>query len=311
MRGWRLRPLDTLSGVLLTALRAGSTRAQKPDPCAPLRELAERLLMPVLFGVPPSSVRLYPRTLPPGLPLTLPLPPDSRLVGSVVRPSLAPGPEAAPCGEAFDIVLDVPGHADTVLTFYRRALADLGWTSPPARGPGLESGFLPSTAPTLGAAFCAGAERPWLTVSVSPRADASNDVRVHIETGTPGPCGGPSAPPLSPPLLLALPALHAPAGVRVLPLGGSADDVHAESRAVVQTDTSVADIEAHYARQLAAAGWTRLDGTAQGRLAWSVWRVPGEGEWEGLLYVLDGPGAGRRSLHVQVATPRAEAVPFK
>src|SRR5581483_3733309 len=101
-----------------------------------------------------------------------------------------------------------------------------------------------------------------------------------------------------------LPPLYAPADVQVhslasfrAPLPGEPERVVSE--AVVYTARSVGELADHYAQQLAAAGWTRLDGGGNGRLAWSAWRLPGEDIWQGWLYVADGPGAGQRWLEVR------------
>lgn len=35
-----------------------------------------------------------------------------------------------------------------------------------------------------------------------------------------------------------------------------------------------AELEAYFAQQLVAAGWTRQGGQAEGMVAWSLWQVP-------------------------------------
>jgi hypothetical protein len=72
--------------------------------------------------------------------------------------------------------------------------------------------------------------------------------------------------------LALLPVLYAPEGVAV-DAGGGPNRWTTEATA--QTDHSVAELEAHVAQQLAAAGWLRQAGAAQGPLAWSTWTLPG------------------------------------
>jgi hypothetical protein len=280
-------------------------RAQPGEDPVLLRELAERLLSPPpdVRGEAPRA-RLFPGALPPGLEIDLPVPPGVRLIGSVQRG--APGSKNV---VGVEVVLDAPGTPAEVAAFYQRALGERGWFAPPGGGPPT-GGFQPTAGP-LYRMFCAGSAGPFLTLSVYPVRDGPTDVRLSIPTGAPGPCGEtPSRPPHIPFDLL--PALTVPEGVAVTTVTtGPNRPGTVSSDAIAETGLSPAALEAHFAAQLAAAGWTRVDGGAQGRLAWSAWQVPGEGEWEGFLYVLDGPGAGCRSLHLHIATPRTDAVPFK
>lgn len=79
------------------------------------------------------------------------------------------------------------------------------------------------------------------------------------------------------------------------------------------TDKGITEIEAHYAQQLAAAGWVRLSGGAQGPLVWSMWAVPANGDLEqilgddnltGFMYVIEYPRSDLRSVHMQVTSVR-------
>jgi hypothetical protein len=67
------------------------------------------------------------------------------------------------------------------------------------------------------------------------------------------------------------------------------------SEAGATTKLSASDLEAQFAQQLAAAGWTKIARSADGPIAWSTWKVPGDGEWRGLLLVNETSG-DRRSL---------------
>ena len=295
-------------------VRPAAVHAQPADDPALLRELAERLLGAGTPSPPPPSpaggtlrARLFPGALPPTLPLDLPLPPGSRLVGSAVAPSLAGGPDFAHA-ETIEVVLDAPGTPDEIVAFYEGALTERGWTAARDQGPEPGGfvperlgGFQPSSIPSI-VFFCPGAAGGWLALVVTPAPGGLTDVRVHLETGFPGPCGGPGGPMRLPPGAELLPPLNAPPGVPVLPGGMGGGPGLWTAVAVALTGRSAAELEAHYARQLAAAGWTRLDGGVVGPLAWSTWTVPGAGEWQGFLAVREAPGPDRRVLHVEVVS---------
>jgi hypothetical protein len=311
------------AGLAATALTlavwqpSGVVAQQPPDEGALLRELAERLLgqpAPAPPGVMLPPVRLLPGELPPDLPITPPLPPGARLIGSVLRPVLygtptSPGPEVA---EGVEIVLDVPQSPAAVLEFYQQAFTAQGLTAPSAGRGFRPGGFLPSIGVTSSAFICRSDRGPFVELVALPREGQPTDVRLRVQP-FPGPCGATFGPPGPPPLPPSdpVPPLEPPAGVTVLPGGGGGSPFLRSYDAVAVTSMSVGELEAHYARQLATAGWTRTAGGADGPLAWSVWRVPAEeprpgempaaGERQGLLFVLEGPGADRRSLHVQVA----------
>jgi hypothetical protein len=96
-----------------------------------------------------------------------------------------------------------------------------------------------------------------------------------------------------------LPALRAPDGVLLRGgMGGSGGNDRQTSEAGATTKLSASDLEAQFAQQLAAAGWTKLAHGADGPVAWSTWKVPGDGEWRGLLLVNETSG-DRRSLLVR------------
>lgn len=138
------------------------------------------------------------------------------------------------------------------------------------------------------------------------------------------PAGGVGAPPPPPPGATspsaAPPAAGAPRGSAALPRippppgtvfhdqsqsGSASDGVHRTTLdVIIDTNMPVADIEAHVAGQLTAAGWTREAGRGDGTAAVSTWILPGAAG-QGALFVWDGPGPGQRSVHLQVVTPAA------
>ncbi len=98
-----------------------------------------------------------------------------------------------------------------------------------------------------------------------------------------------------------LPPLAPPAGVPLRGGGGGGGSGSWHSEATVETDLPVPDLEVHFLRQLEAAGGTRLAGTADDVAAWSSWRLPGEGDWGGILLVLAAFKPAERFLYVRIA----------
>jgi hypothetical protein len=270
-----------------------------------LAELAARLIAPP-YPQPDGStqtVTLHPGALPANAGFDLPIPPSAHLVGSVLRQRTNANP-------SFDAVLDVPGNADDVTSFYERELGKKGLTTPPIQQQTQPGGFQGSVGPTKGSMFCKGDGLPYVSISVFSRLNAPNDVRVHFEPAqAPGaqqfmgsPCSQKGGPP---PAMTAqrLPALRAPDGVVLQPSGASFGGPRQQSDAVATTSKTAAELESLFAQQLAAAGWTRVAAAANTPLAFSTWKVPGDGDWQGVLIVLEMPAKDRRSLMLRAESP--------
>ena len=293
---WRIVGVALLV-LTVVSLSTTVTRAQQPEP-ALLEELAERLLLPTFSppGASPPRVELLPGTLPPALPLTVPMLPGSRLIGSAVRTNVGPP------GTQTDVILDVPGQATAVFKQLQSDIQEMGWTAPPF-GPAPElSGFQPVMQPLV-ASLCRSNQGPWLQMTVLAREMAPNDVRLSIYSSS-GPCGAQPGPTSSgPPGQNLVPLIATPEGVTLTRSSSLIGGGSWASFAVADSAHEVAVIETAIAGQLATAGWVRIDGAAVPPFAWSTWSVPGEGDWRGLLTVLEGPGPGQRWLLIQVAAP--------
>ena len=59
---------------------------------------------------------------------------------------------------------------------------------------------------------------------------------------------------------------------------------HYQSDATIDGDATVAELHAHFAGQILAAGWQVIHQGGDDRAAWSAWQLPEDG-WHGLLMV--------------------------
>jgi hypothetical protein len=101
-----------------------------------------------------------------------------------------------------------------------------------------------------------------------------------------------------------IPALTAPANVAVTSISYE-DELDSITEAVAETDMSPAELEAFYAKQLTAAGWTRIAGDARSPLAWSLWNTPKNNQaW---FSVLEIAGTTTRDLHIQIGSIGGDA----
>ncbi|MCL5024939.1 MAG: hypothetical protein M1531_00350 [Chloroflexi bacterium] len=280
------------------SLGLGPALAQGPDE-SPLLELAQRLLAPPLPGPfgQPQAIQLMPGQLPAGLPLDVPVPPGATTIGSAVHTT---GDRTS----SVDVLFDMPGDSASLLAFYQQELPARGWNPAPA-ATAAPHGFQ-SPQPVVNRSFCQSPTGPWLSVSIYPKVSGPNDVRLHLDPVNPGPCGqlGP-LPSRLPPGADLVPPLYPPSGVPLQTFGSGIGPGRWGSDAIAETGQDVAALEAGFARQLQAAGWSRTAGRADGPLAWSTWTVPGDGGWQGFLYVLQEPGTNRRSMHVHVESATA------
>jgi hypothetical protein len=174
-----------------------------PDSLRELRKLAERLLAWPNPDGSPSSVRLLPGRLPDDPDLNIFLPPNSTVVGSLIRTQGEKPPH-------IEVVLDVPGTESGVLSFFEQELHKRGWRPTTRFAP--HGGFT-SMGFGTGNVFSRGEEGPMISVLITPQEGRSSDVRVRTQTHwTSGRIESPAAG--------LLPTLRPPIGIRFWAGGG-------------------------------------------------------------------------------------------
>jgi len=261
-----------------------------------LRAFANRLLSwPDPEG--PSTIDLMPLGYPDDLPPELVDYAELRFLGSVVR-------RRAGVLLGIQLLFEMAGDANNLLERYERSLLELGWQH--VNQPGLHRGGFSGGGAPLASVLVNIKKRIRVYLQSSEEGDGS---LLHVHFHPPSKNELPDdlsreAPPGRSPL----PSLRPPRGVRITSAssGGGGSGWSADAHA--QTEMLPMELEAYLAKQLDAAGWGRVAGSADESFAWSSWlvpEVPPGPEWRGVLIVLaDFPG--RRSLSL-----RAESAPTR
>ncbi len=260
------------------------------DDAQEVKALAEKLMThPYPEG--PTSIELHLRRLPAEWG-AIPVPPGSQLLGSALysrrgRPA------------QIEAIYVAEGDAQSVVSGYDAALKKGGWDVFAGFG-GMHGGFVPGGLAAAHQSYRYGNEGPILMVAALEGGLAETDLRLRVDWDMARhvpemrmhgrPEGAERLPPLSP-----------PPGVPLRGGGGGGSSGSWHSEATVETDLPVPDLEVHFSRQLEAAGWTRLAGTADDVVGWSSWKLPGEGGWGGILLVLAAFKPGERFLYVRIA----------
>ena len=284
---------------------AGTPQAAPSGDEAKYHELAERLLT---FGYSPggtASLLLLPAALPTDLGVTLPAVSGARLIGSSVQ--------TRGTDRSASIVVDVPGDPQQVATAYEQGFKDQGWSAPSGDVGGANpAGGFQGAAPPVSKLLCKG-ESAYLSVSVATRPGQPNDVRISVQPNISNQGGSPcTARARSSSPGNHLPALRPPDGTTFLGGGGSSGGSFSSigsgsinrqsSEATATTALSAGELEAAFAKQLVAAGWTRAAGRDDGSLAWSTWSSS-EAGWSGTLIVSDTTAKDRHSLLLRAEGP--------
>jgi len=260
-----------------------------------LRELAGRLLAhPSPEGL--TTAELFLAELPPDAPPDLIVPRDLDLFGSVAR-------RRDGQIRGIEVIMDGTKPVSEFLLAYERDLGSHGWRrfDPFHRHPGGFEGGI-EMGPTAVFVNDGAVSAVWIAArqvedgrtEVGLRYDRENASNMIMMRNMPGP--GPEPPGWD-----MLPELRPPKGVNVQPQGSGGGGGRWSSDARAQSEMPVPELEAHYAKQLTAAGWGRIAAAADDTTGWSSWDVPGPGNWRGLLLVL-ATAAGWRSLSVRVET---------
>jgi len=258
-----------------------------------LRELAGRLLaQPGPEG--PRTAELFLAKLPPDAPADLIVPRGLDLVGSLARRR---------DGEVtgIEVIMDGTKPVSDFLPAYERGLESHGWRrfEHPHRQPGgFDAGF--HMGPT--AIFVNETAVSALWIAARQVEGGRLEVGLHYDReSAANMMGNMPGPGPQPPGWDILPELRPPPGVKLQSQGGHGGGGSWASEARAQTEMPVPELEAHFAKELAAAGWARIAGRADDTTGWSSWDVPRPGNWRGLLLVLAN-SPGWRSLSVRVET---------
>ena len=241
-----------------------------PEDMEALEELVRRFFQPE-----GRQVRLLPGGLPSNF--SAPLPPGTRVVGSVVFADEDDLPKET------QIILDVAMGPNEVDKFFQEELSKSGWLYPKLLLPVFVSPEGESDRSRVFTQFCNEKDNLSMFLNVIPLQEQRSEVHLRLIGWNRAFCDR-KAPP-------DLPTLKVPAGPAPVDWGSGAgrDNVHGDATLV--TDLPAAALEEHFRGQLAASGWAFVAQGAGGPTAWSTWRFErSDGKpWVGLLLVVDMP----------------------
>lgn len=231
-----------------------------------------------------SKPRLFLGKIPENLPIEVPVPEQSRVVGTLARSETQ-----------VEIVLESDLTPEEVFSFYRVQLTSLGWHEPEGMWPH-PGGFLHSDfGPHMNITFCQGSGGAGLTLNILQLESRSTDVRLNLSLDREmNPCAQQAMmgrqmhhhgmyeiiPPLAP-----------PRGAQQRGGGGGSGPDEAHTTATLKTNLALDALAKHYADQLSQAGWTQTDAGASGPLGWHTWQFTSEDQepWSGLFFILKTP----------------------
>jgi hypothetical protein len=222
--------------------------------------------------------------IPEGLPFKLPLPPDSSILGTLIR-----GPEYA------SIVLNVDQSPERVLVWYRERMKESGVQELEVPGAAQRSGFTQTGIQSdMRATFCYGSRGPSLMVNALSRDNDGTKADVRLELDMTGMiCKHFANNRMQRPLFASLiPQLVPPSKTtqRIDSVGASStiDSVHSIATLILENDMNIVELAAHYNTQLEQGGWVRSDAGASGPFAWSTWTFRDEDNelWHGSFLIL-------------------------
>lgn len=250
-----------------------------------------------------QNAQLLPGQLPDQLPIDIPIPEGSQVLGSLIRNP-----------KDIEIILDTYLSSAEVLSFYRQRMEAIGWQTTdiyrPNRGGLMSAGSRsrggnetfykglrdPSlTVYGLGISsaevdeFNRNRSGPVLTINAYPGKGSTTDLRLNLNMDGPFPPGPPRHMRRLPSrnIVSLLPALEAPEGSNLIGggSGGSLNGAHSEL--TIETNIDLPALIAHYKAQLEQAECVLIEEGQNGSLAWITWTLKEDDElWHGFFFIL-------------------------
>jgi len=253
-----------------TAPEAPLVPSTVPEDMEALEELVRRFSQ--LEG---RRVRLLPEALPSHF--SIPLPPGTRVVGSVVFADEDDWPKET------QIILDVAMEPNEVDKFFQGELSKSGWLYSKSALPVFVSSDGEPARSRVFTPFCNEEEDLSMFLRVFPLQEQRSNVHLQLMERMLAFCDR-KAPP-------DLPVFKVPAGTTTVDSGSGGGRDTAYGDATLVTSLPAAALEEHFRDQLAESGWAVVAQRAGGPTAWSTWRFVGsDGKpWVGLLLVVNMP----------------------
>lgn len=265
---------------------------------AMLRELVLRVA--AIPGDPGAyDQQLLVGQLPEDLPVPLPLPEQSQLLGSLLR-------NAAPA----EIILNTLLSPVQIIDFYRNHFVAMGWEeSPTPQSVPLFVMVPPNEGALLN--LSKAIHGPFVQVRAQSTNGASTDVRVLVYQHNRSSADFPRKTPKRVRLRLGgmspisemIPDLMIPPGTELEGTGFSSSLTTAQTNVILRTDLTLSSLTAFYPPQLKQAGWNLTAMGSSEHVFWSTWAVSDEANetWRGVFFVLqmpDQPGEYHLYIHL-------------
>lgn len=257
----------------------------QPEPTA--IDQLEKLALTLLLQPDDTRIsrpRLFLGTVPEQLPVQIPIPEQSRVLGTLAR------------NEAdIEVALESDLAPEAIFTFYLAQLPPLGWQELEGEWDHLEGGFVDSAfGPHVSRTFCQEANRAGMTIEVLSEV-AITRVRLHLSLDREeNPCTQWMTAQRQAKyqrIYEHIPPLLPPRGGQQTSTGGSGSPYESSTHGTLISEQAIDALATHYAEQLIHAGWRQAETGMSGPLAWHSWHFTGlTGEpWSGLFFIHKAP----------------------
>lgn len=281
-----LLPLITLFAIAIPTRVAVAEPANNDDEMISTKVL-ERLLrlnrVDIYRGIKSNIII---GKLPDNLPVEIPQPDNTQIVGSIKR------------GEhAYEIALDTTLTATQVKSFYENQLIDKQWKQQEDISP--KRAFATSANQIEeNLSFCKSEKGPLLQLNINQSENTFTEVSISLNTDeSNSSCryliGG---LPFS---FAKTPILRPPVNTKVTPkqVGGFSSEM-SNSMANLESQLNIEQLNQHYLSQMQEAGWTKIADTQNNQAAFSMWSLKDKDNifWQGMMSIKPVEGKSEQYL---------------